>query len=247
MTGELESKGEQFSLCVRLRDPSGNWNAPLFSKHGGKGGHDKLVYNLFSTDLGQGKIIGFELGTERTPGMTQVFVPLASIGEKEWHDIICRYDGAKLQMFVDGVWMDEGFPMGPLRKGNREPALIGGESVGDGIKSGWHGIIDHVAVWNRSLSDADVTVLSGGEKVVAAKKAQYLGAPLSMQYFRPHNQFNVGDTFPFFHDGTWHFYYLLDRGHHTSKGGRGARQWAHASFAQPGELDRAPAGYSDHA
>ena len=45
-------------------------------------------------------------------------VPLAMIGAKEWHDIVCRYDGAKLQMLVDGVWVDEGFPMGALRREN---------------------------------------------------------------------------------------------------------------------------------
>ena len=123
--GKLNLKGNAFTLCARLRDPEGNWMAPLFSKHGG---HTNLVYNLFSHDFGQGQVIGFELGTDGTKGMTQVSVPLAMIGEREWHDLVCRYDGAKLQIFVDGVWMDEGFPMGALRQGNREPCLIGAES-----------------------------------------------------------------------------------------------------------------------
>ncbi|MGA2501536.1 MAG: LamG-like jellyroll fold domain-containing protein, partial [Tepidisphaeraceae bacterium] len=224
--GKLNLKGNTFTLCARLRDPSGNWMAPLFSKHGG---HDKLVYNLFSHDFGAGKVIGFELGTEGTKGMTQVFVPLAMVGEKDWHDIICRYDGAKLQMFIDGVWMDEGFPMGSLRQGNTEPCLIAAESVNGTVKSGWHGLVDHIALWQRALADAEIETLSGGATAVAAKKLQYLGPLPSMQYFRPHNQFNVGDTLPFFHDGTFHFYYLLDRGHHSAKGGKGAHQWAHAS------------------
>src|SRR5262245_40224186 len=50
-----------------------------------------------------------------------------------------------------------------------------------------------------------------------------------MQYFRPHNQFNVGDTMPFFQDGTFHFLYLFDRGHHGARGGLGAHQWAHVT------------------
>ncbi|MGE5608677.1 MAG: LamG-like jellyroll fold domain-containing protein [Bacillota bacterium] len=224
--GELNLGGRAFTLCARLRDPSGNWMAPLFSKHGG---HDKLVYNLFSHDFGQGKVIGFELGTNGTRGMTQVTVPLAIIGATAWHDIVCRFDGAKLQMFVDGVWMDEGFPMGTLRQANREPCLIGAESVNGTAKSGWRGMMDHVAVWSRALSDAEIETLSGGASEVDARRTQYLGVSPSMQYFRPHNQFNVGDTLPFFHEGTFHFYYLLDRGHHTAKGGQGAHQWAHAS------------------
>src|SRR5678815_2786782 len=33
--GELNLAGTGLTLCVRLRDPSGQWNAPLLSKHGG--------------------------------------------------------------------------------------------------------------------------------------------------------------------------------------------------------------------
>lgn len=224
--GKLNLAGRAFTLCVRLRDPDGNWNAPLFSKHGG---HEKLVYNLFSHDFGQGKVIGFELGSEGTRGMTQVIVPLKKLGATDWHDVICRFDGAKLQLFVDGVWMDEGFPMGRLREGNREPCLIGAESGNGSVKSGWRGMIDHVAIWSRAVSDTEIEMLSGGVAEVSARRLRYLGPTPSMQYFRPHNQFNVGDTLPFFHDGTFHFYYLLDRGHHSAKGGQGAHQWAHAS------------------
>ena len=223
---KLKLKGSAFTLCARLRDPDGTWMAPLFSKHGG---HARLAYNLFAHDPGGSKVIGFELGTDGTKGMTQVAAPLAMIGEKEWHDIVCRYDGAKLQLFIDGVWLDEGFPMGALRRDNREPCLIGAESVDGAVKSGWHGLVDHVAIWARPLSDAEIESLSGGPREVAASKARFLGPLPSMQYFRPHNQFNVGDTLPFFHEGTFHFYYLLDCGHHSAKGGYGAHQWAHTS------------------
>jgi hypothetical protein len=34
---------------------------------------------------------------------------------------------------------------------------------------------------------------------------------------------------PFFHDGTFHLFYLLDEGHHSALGGLGGHQWAHAS------------------
>ncbi len=51
-----------------------------------------------------------------------------------------------------------------------------------------------------------------------------------MQYFKPRaaHQF-VGDCMPFFHDGTFHLYYLLDQEHHRARNGFGAHQWAHAS------------------
>jgi fructan beta-fructosidase len=172
--GVLNITGSSLTISVRLRSPSGNWGAPLFSKHGG---HERLVYNLYSTE----SEISFELGTQGTQGLSRTTIPVAKIGPRDWHDIVCRYDGAKLQMFADGVLVDEAFAKGPLREGNPVPCLIGGESYGDRIKSGWKGEIDHVALWNRALSDTEVVRLAGGAERVAALKTLYAKdpAPLS--------------------------------------------------------------------
>ncbi len=168
--GKLNLSSSALTVSVRLRCPSGVWGLPLFSKHGG---HNHLVYNLFSFE----SAIGFELGTRDTPGMTQVLAPLARIGPRDWHDVICRYDGTNLQMFVDGVLMGEATPRGPLRQGNPEPCLIGAESYGANIKSGWKGLIDHAALWDRALTDAEIERLSGGAARVAALKAEYFKEP----------------------------------------------------------------------
>jgi fructan beta-fructosidase len=164
--GMLNLTGSALTLSVRLRSPSGVWGQPIFSKHGG---HDRLVYNLFSFP----SAIGFELGTRDTPGMTQVLVPLAKIDPREWHTVICRYDGSSLRMFVDGVLMDEAKATGPLRTGNTEPVLIGGETNGGAIKSGWKGQIDYVALWNRALTNAEIEGLSGSAAQIARHKKQY--------------------------------------------------------------------------
>ena len=226
--GELNVSGRAFTLCARLRDPSGRWMSPLVSKYGG---HDKLVYNLFSHDLGQGPVIGFELGIDGMSGMLQVTAPLKLIGSTDWHDVVCRFDGVRVQLFIDGVLMDEAFAPqhARLREGNTEPCLIGAESSGGEVHSRFRGQIDHVALWSRAISNPEIELLGGGSEVVAAKRRQYLGVSPSMQYFRPHNQFNVGDTLPFFQDGTFHFVYLLDHGHHSQRGGLGAHQWAHVT------------------
>ncbi|MCY2952885.1 MAG: hypothetical protein NTU53_13055, partial [Planctomycetota bacterium] len=168
--GMLNLTGSALTVSVRLRSPSGSWGKPLFSKHGG---HDRLVYNLFSFD----SAIGFELGTRDRAGMTQVLAPLDKIGPQDWHQVICRYDGTNLQMFVDGVLMSEAPAKGPLREGNTVPCLIGAESTGGGINSGWKGLIDHVAIWNRALSDAEIERLSGGPARVAALKVAYTKEP----------------------------------------------------------------------
>ncbi len=56
------------------------------------------------------------------------------------------------------------------------------------------------------------------------------GKATIVQYFKPEaaNQF-VGDCMPFFHDGTFHLFYLLDEDHHRARKGFGGHQWAHVS------------------
>jgi hypothetical protein len=51
-----------------------------------------------------------------------------------------------------------------------------------------------------------------------------------MQYYKPADpHLFVGDCMPFWHDGVFHLYYLLDEGHHSALDGLGGHQWAHAS------------------
>ena len=93
------------------------------------------------------------------------------------HHLPLRRRQSKLEMFVDGVLMDEASPAGPLREGNTEPCLIGAESINGHIKTGWRGQIDHAAIWKRALSDAEIERLSGGAQRVAALKLAYSKEP----------------------------------------------------------------------
>lgn len=49
-----------------------------------------------------------------------------------------------------------------------------------------------------------------------------------MQYYKPAGDLNVGDCMPFFHDGLFRLFYLVDEGHHQALGGLGGHQWAQA-------------------
>jgi sucrose-6-phosphate hydrolase SacC (GH32 family) len=189
--GALNLTGQALTVSVRLRAPSGSWDKPLFGKHGG---HARLVYNLYASR----SAIGFELGTRDTPGMTPVTAQLAQIGAGDWHDVVARYDGKSLRLFVDGVLMDEAAPAGPLRTGNPVPCLIGGEPAGNSVKAGWKGEIDHVAIWDKALPDADIERLAGGAIQVAARRKYYTGntplpapADLYREKYRPQFHFTA--------------------------------------------------------
>ncbi len=226
--GELRLSGKTMTLLLRYRDPTGENDTPLFSKHGG---HSRLSYNLFVTDLGAGPAMGFELGTTWNDRPLQLSAPLSRIGATAWHDVIARFDDARLDLSIDGVLVDEEWPIGSLRTENPEPCLIGAESINGQVKCRFRGMVDHAALWNRALGDAEVVALSGGNEAVAARQTAIIGRPsISPAYQRPPGlNVHAGDCMPFFHEGTFHLFYLYDRRHHHSKWGLGAHQWAHLS------------------
>lgn len=52
---------------------------------------------------------------------------------------------------------------------------------------------------------------------------------MTLQYFKPQGPYFVGDCMPFYHEGTFRLYYLLDEQHHAARDGLGGHQWAQAS------------------
>src|ERR1700761_3841713 len=48
----------------------------------------------------------------------------------------------------------------------------------------------------------------------------------NIDYFKPKGNLFVGDCIPFYHDGKYYLYWLLDSAHHAALGGLGGHQWA---------------------
>ena len=165
--GELNLGGGAMTMLVRFRNLSAGTNTGVFSQYGG---HQKLSYNLFSAQSGAS--LGFELGAAEAKGVYQVRTPQGFIRRDRWCDVIVRYDGKRLQMFVDGVLANETSAAGALRRNTTIPLLIGGHAD---TKKTWslEGCqIDHAAVWNRALDDDSIVSLSGGAEAVKARRRQ---------------------------------------------------------------------------
>ena len=229
--GELSLSGTALTLCARLRDPSGKWSGPLFSKHGG---HARLSYNLFATSLHGKMSIGFELGTDFKPQPLQVSFPIERLDATAWHDVIVRYSGPRLELFIDGVLVDEEWPAGRLRVAETVPCLLGAEAGADNAVQGRNQLLlDHAALWRRALSDDEIVQLSGGREAVARNELALLGPEDTevREFWKPRGGVAVGDCMPFYDGQRWHLYYLADRHGHHSKWGLGAHQWAHVSTA----------------
>jgi beta-fructofuranosidase len=62
-----------------------------------------------------------------------------------------------------------------------------------------------------------------------------------MQYQKPEQVgYYVGEPVPFWHDGVFHLFYLLDREHHAGNNGLGGHEWAHASSRDLVEWEQHP-------
>lgn len=167
-------------------------------------------------------------------GVMRVNFPVGLIGPTEWHDIVLSMTGPKLELWIDGVLVDEEFPIGETRPRSL-PFLIGAGHENGALKTGFHGLVDHVAVWNRTLSRDELATISGGAEHVRQRELAMLGdeSP-ALQYFRArgHNR-KAGDCIPYWDErtGTFRLYYLILRRNMHSKwdGGHGGLEIWQAS------------------
>jgi hypothetical protein len=239
----LALTGQEMTLCVRLQDATGSWAAPLLS-HEAPGdeyanilyGRDGSLHYAWRTEPIERRAPG-QLGRGKTgrdkdfaDGVLRLRVPVALIGPLPWHDVVARFRGPNLELFVDGVLVDEEWPHGDLYQ-FRASFLVGAGYEQGKLRTGFRGRVDRLALWNRALTNDEIVALSGGAEEVARRDREILGLPqASMQYWKPRG-YNAwaGDCMPFYHDGTFHLFYLFDRHHHGSKWHQGAHQYAHAS------------------
>lgn len=237
--------GKQMTLCLRIRDPEGRWNTGLLARRNPSPLSQSILSctkidpeGLFLREarrIHDGRAVEFLWHSDTfptgdgKPREMRLAGPIELAGPTAWHDLVVRFNGPNLELFIDGVLIDENWPHGTLL-GFESPLLIGAASEAtDGPR--FQGLIDHVAVWNRALGDDEITTLSGGAMEVERRTNEILGPePEGLQYWRPrgYNTF-VGDCMPFYHDGTFHLFYLFDRRHHGSKWGAGGHQFAHAA------------------
>ena len=176
----------------------------------------------------------------------RVCYPVQLLDPTAWHDIVVCFTGPTLQLWVDGVLLDEEFPIGVTRP-RALPFLIGAGQESGELKAGFHGLIDHVAVWDRALTGEEITAVSGGAEHVRGRELTILGdeSP-GMQYFRPrgHNR-KAGDCIPYWdaRTNTFRLFYLILRRNHHSKwdAGHGALEIWQASTQDLREWKHHPA------
>ena len=79
----------------------------------------------------------------------------------EWHHIVAAYNGSLMQLYVDGVEKLSSVATGSIPY-DTNPVLIGADSnqADHTPDAGWNGTIDGVLIYNRALSQAEITALA---------------------------------------------------------------------------------------
>jgi hypothetical protein len=225
----LQIAGKAMTLSVKLRKSALDAPASII---GWKRPANLPAVRLFCDQVKSNLFLRAELSTDAKDRPLQLSLPREALGVEEGHVIVLRYSGARLELFADGVLVDEEWPLGSL------PRADSGLEIGPAVQQ--------AAIWNRALSDDEMQQLSGGRDALAEREWRMLGPELPIgQYWRPRG-FNahVGDCMPFFHEGRFHLFYLFDRRHHASKWGLGAHQWAHVSTTDLRQWEHHPLAIS---
>ena len=220
VANDLKLKGCVMTLYTQIQFTLDKWGSSILSWS-----TTEVLdgFRLQAIDDNSGKVLRFELETDWDDPRNEdrplrLGVPASMIGEAGCRHVIVRFTGPKLELFVDGVLVDEEWPVGALKSATSKLLLVSGN-------------VKQVAVWNRVLSDDEIVILSGGKEMVTHRNLEILGTErTTLNYWKPrgHNT-SAGDCMPSFHNGRFHLFYLFDRRHHGSKWHLGAHQWAHAS------------------
>ena len=163
-------------------------------------------------------LVALSLKTDYREQPLTVAVPVSMLQKVTERRILLRYRRNALDLYLDGVLVDQEWPLGQVVTGDHPQLSLEADHPS-------------VAIWGMPVSDAQIESDNGGAKKIAARADLILGPlPEFVQYSRPRGwNTNAGDAMPYYHDGTFHLYFLQDRRQHHSKWGLGAHQWAHIS------------------
>lgn len=130
----------------------------MIAGRGGIFGGGTNSYALYHDSFGTG--FGF-IATNAASQAVSVTYNAPSYAE--YHHVVGVYNGTNLTLYVDGILRDTDALTGPLQTAmgaTTNKTRIGGASTtGGGSQYSWNGSIDEVAIWNRSLSPAEVRQL----------------------------------------------------------------------------------------
>ena len=127
-------------------------------------------YILWKTGAG---IPRFEINT--SGGSVILSATAVDINDGIWHHITGTYDGSTVSIYVDGVFNNSIAHSGTLNDGTR-PIVVGAENT-TGATFSVNGQLDDVRIYDRAITDAEVTALYNMGTPIGSSTALPQGCP----------------------------------------------------------------------
>jgi sucrose-6-phosphate hydrolase SacC (GH32 family) len=227
---ELNLTGKNISILVRVKSDMVNGNVPIINK---AGSDQNIAYSISINKTGNDAYIEGEIGSDDIGGAHLLSYKLQDDELTKWHDIVFRFNGKKSELLVDGILRDDEVTVGEIRDWNRRPLLIGAqykqpygyaEVSEDQVASKFSGLIDHIALFNRFLSDNEVAELSGVRELKDGKPQYY------SEKYRPQFHFSAKKNWIndpnglVYYNGTYHMFFQYMPPHRPGA----FKDWGHA-------------------
>ena len=227
---KLNLTGKNVSILARVKADTIKGFAPLISK----AGNDQNIAYRISMNVRDGDVyIETMMGSDDIAGAHLLKYKLPEDEIAKWHDIVLRFNGKISELFVDGILRDDEVTVGDIRDWNRRPTLIGAQYkrqygyadvADDQVEAVFEGLIDHIALWNKYLSDEEVMKLSGVVSLIDGKPEYYT------EKYRPQFHFSAKKNWLndpnglVYYDGVYHLFFQYMPPHRPGA----YKDWGHA-------------------
>nr|WP_068888788.1 GH32 C-terminal domain-containing protein [Pedobacter panaciterrae] len=228
---ELNLNGKNASILVRFKADKVEGMSPLV----GKAGNDQnMAYSLFLVKSDNDVFIESQMGSDEIAGLHMLRYKLPPDEINKWHDVVIRFNGQVSQMYVDGLLRDEEVTVGEIRNWNRRPVLIGAQYknefgyanvTNDQVEARFNGLIDHVVLWEKYISDEQLKYVSGVKELKDGKPQYY------HEKYRPQFHFSAKKNWLndpnglVYYDGVYHMFFQYQPPHRPGA----YKDWGHAT------------------
>jgi sucrose-6-phosphate hydrolase SacC (GH32 family) len=230
INSELNLTGENISLLVRVKPGEITGYTPLINK---AGNDQNIAYALFFNRRDGEAYIESKMGSDDIGGAHLLKYKIPAGEENQWFDILLRFNGTVSHLYINGILRDDEITVGDIRDWNKRPFLIGAQykqpygyanASEEQIEAKFKGLIDHVAVWNCYLADAEVAKLSGVNTLSNGKPVYY------SEIYRPQFHFSAQKNWLndpnglVYYDGVYHMFFQYMPPHRPGA----YKDWGHA-------------------
>lgn len=227
---EVNLTGKNISILVRVKADRVEGYTPILTK---AGNDQSIAYTIALNTLDGDTYIESLMGSDEIGGAHLLKYKLPEEEITGWHDIVLRFNGKMSELYVDGQLRDDEVTVGEIRDWNRKPLLIGaqyndtdgyGEQADIKAESLFDGLIDHVALWNRCLTDQEIMKYSGVDALKDGRPAYYSEAYRPQFHFTAKKNWLNDPNGLVYYDGVYHLFFQYMPPHRPGA----YKDWGHA-------------------